>query len=258
MYVWEQTISSSTATAYSNSKDDDGTDGKKDLLISGSRKGRILYKSINNNQGDSVGWEKVITTPSSPADTDRNVSISSIWKAKDFSTDIQNLPLIHHFLPARYPYSVCPSYATYASYCFLGSIAGSSAMVLSTQALLIAVGVGTHSAAPMAGALNWVMKDGIGQLGGVVFASQLGRGGLDWLGSFGQRLKNNNNTHKRGNFQRGTADTNPKRWRMVAALALDLSTLLEICTPMMGSHWFLPMASIANIGKVRGQGCAGA
>ena len=68
MYVWEQTISSSTATAYSNSKDDDGTDGKKDLLISGSRKGRILYKSINNNQGDSVGWEKVITTPSSPAE----------------------------------------------------------------------------------------------------------------------------------------------------------------------------------------------
>lgn len=273
LYVWEQTISSSTANAYSNSKDDDGTDGKKDLLISSSRKGRVLYKSIKNNQGDSIGWEKVITTPSSPDDTDRNVSISSIWnsckKSKDFSTDIQNLPLIHHFLPARYPYSVCPSYATYASYCFLGSIAGSSAMVLSTQALLIAVGVGTHSAAPMAGALNWVMKDGIGQLGGVIFASQLGRGGLDfdywrnkfqfgWLGSFGERMKNNNNIHKRGNFQRGTADSNPKRWRMVAALALDLSTLLEICTPMMGSHWFLPMASIANIGKVRGQGCAGA
>ena len=36
---------------------------------------------------------------------------------------------------------------------------------------------------------------------------------------------------------------------MVAALALDLSTLLEICTPMMGSEWFLPCASIANIGK---------
>ena len=33
-------------------------------------------------------------------------------------------------------------------------------MVLSTQALLVAVGVGNSSAAPMAAALNWVMKDG--------------------------------------------------------------------------------------------------
>ena len=113
-----------------------------------------------------------------------------------------------------------------------------AAMVLSTQALLIAVGVGTHSAAPLAGALNWVMKDGIGQLGGVIFASQLGKGGVDfdyWRGRFGWLYFSKNKAKKkRGNFQRGTADSNPKRWRMVAALALDLSTLLEICTPMMG------------------------
>ena len=55
-------------------------------------------------------------------------------------------------------------------------------MVLSTQALLIAVGVGTESAAPMAAALNWFMKDGLGQLGGVIFASRLGRGGGGWGG----------------------------------------------------------------------------
>ena len=148
-------------------------------------------------------------------------------------------------------------------------------MVLSTQALLVAVGVGTQSAAPMAAALNWVMKDGVGQLGGVLFASQLGKGGIDFdtvrdkiakltgpLQNQGVRDENNKNItatntttttqqtkKKRGNFQRGTADSNPKRWRMVAALALDLSTFMEICTPMMGPEWFLPCASIANIGK---------
>ena len=148
-------------------------------------------------------------------------------------------------------------------------------MVLSTQALLVAVGVGTQSAAPMAAALNWVMKDGVGQLGGVIFASQLGKGGIDFdtvrdkiakltgpLQNQGVRDENNKNItatntttttqqtkKKRGNFQRGTADSNPKRWRMVAALALDLSTFMEICTPMMGPEWFLPCASIANIGK---------
>ncbi|KAL3811267.1 hypothetical protein ACHAXA_003366 [Cyclostephanos tholiformis] len=126
-------------------------------------------------------------------------------------------------------------------------------MVLSTQALLVAVGVGTQSAAPMAAALNWVMKDGVGQLGGVVFASQLGKGGIDfdyWRGKFGKwSFGGKRKIRRRGNYQQGTADSNPKRWRMVAALALDLSTLLEICTPMMGQEWFLPCASIANIGK---------
>lgn len=129
-------------------------------------------------------------------------------------------------------------------------------MVLSTQALLVAVGVGTQSAAPMAAALNWVMKDGVGQLGGVVFASQLGKGGVDvdyWKVKLnklmGSSSSKSTETSARGNFQRGTADSNPKRWRMVAALALDLSTLLEICTPWMGPQWFLPCASIANIGK---------
>ena len=146
MYVWEQTISSSTANASSSSANSkDGT--------TAARKGKVLYKPISTNQG----WEKVAPTSTSSSDSN---SISSMWNTymnKDL-TNIQNLPLISHFLPARYPYSVCPSYTTYASYCFLGSVAGSSAMVLSTQALLIAVGVGTHSAAPLAGALNWVMK----------------------------------------------------------------------------------------------------
>lgn len=241
IHVYEQTISSYAANAPSNSA---GVDGQEIQL----GRGRVLYKPvINYGEHDSMGWE-VHTTGLTHSKTNKQSShISSLvnsYEKRDFN--VRNLPFIHHFLPAHYPHSVCPSYASYASYCFLGSIAGSSAMVLSTQALLIAVGVGTQSAAPMAAALNWVMKDGVGQLGGVIFASQLGKGGMDfdyWRGKFGRKSR------LRGNFQRGTADSNPKRWRMVAALALDLSTLLEICTPMVGPEWFLPCASIANIGK---------
>lgn len=51
-------------------------------------------------------------------------------------------------------------------------------MVLSTQTLLLAVGVigsNAQKAGIMAGALNWVMKDFAGQLGGVLFASQMGK-----------------------------------------------------------------------------------
>lgn len=82
-----------------------------------------------------------------------------------------------------------------------------------------------------------------------MFASLLGRGGVDVGYWQSQLTKLTGKKQSKGNYQTGTADTNPKRWRMVAAIALDCSTLLEICTPMMQPSWFLPMASLANIGK---------
>ena len=99
-------------------------------------------------------------------------------------------------------------------------------MVLSTQTLLLAVGVvgsNTQQAGIMAGAFNWVMKDFVGQLGGVVFASQMGK--------------------------TKAFDADPKRWRMVAAMALDAASLLEILSPLFPSILILPVASIANVGK---------
>lgn len=45
----------------------------------------------------------------------------------------------------------------------------SNLLVFSTQALLYAVGLGSGSI-PLAAGLNWVIKDGLGQLGGVLFA----------------------------------------------------------------------------------------
>lgn len=43
-------------------------------------------------------------------------------------------------------------------------------------------------------------------------------------------------------------DAEPKRWRMLSAIALDLSMFLELLTPLV-PHYFLPIASVANIGK---------
>ena len=42
-------------------------------------------------------------------------------------------------------------------------------------------------------------------------------------------------------------DEDPKKWRFVAALALDVAILIEICTPIFPEH-FLMMAALANIG----------
>ena len=134
-------------------------------------------------------------------------------------TNMDSLPFARHFLPAHYPRSVCQSYASYASHSFLGSVAGAAAMVLSTQALLVAVGVGAPCAAPMAAALNWALKDGAGQLGGVLFARRLGTGGGDagsspgwWRRAWRSGARGGGGgARRRGNVQGGTADTNPKR-----------------------------------------------
>jgi hypothetical protein len=115
---------------------------------------------------------------------------------------------------------------TFVPYCFLSNISGSAAIVLSTQTLLLAVGVGGASSAPMGGALNWVMKDGFGQLGGALFTS---------------RITSNEN----GNY---AIDEDPKRWRAVSALSMDGATLLEILSPLLPGY-FLIVASIANVGK---------
>lgn len=124
-----------------------------------------------------------------------------------------------YLLPYGFPRTVAPSYASYATWTFAGMLFSSAGGVLSTQSLLYAIGVGA-GAVPLAAALNWVLKDGLGQLGGVLSAA----------------LINNR------------FDSDPKRWRFLSALAQDASTLLEILTPLMPGA-FLPLAAIANVGK---------
>jgi hypothetical protein len=65
----------------------------------------------------------------------------------------------------------------------------------------------SSSSSAAAGALNWIMKDGIGQLGGVLFASKMG-----YHRSF---------------------DSHPKQWRIVSTMALDVANLMEVCSPFV-------------------------
>jgi len=138
-----------------------------------------------------------------------------------FMTKITNTSInaIKNLLPKDYPSSVGPSYLNYVKGQSLATIASSAAMVFSTQSLLLAVGLGVE-AIPIAATLNWVIKDGAGQVGGMIFASVV------------------NNRF----------DADPKRWRLISSLALDFSNLLEILSPLIPGY-FLIIASIANIGK---------
>ena len=79
------------------------------------------------------------------------------------------------FLPNGYPNSVGEGYAKYSGLSFIGTTSSSIMMVLSTQALLQAVGLSDGVALGISATLNWVIKDGIGQFGGIMFASYLGK-----------------------------------------------------------------------------------
>ncbi|TMW64453.1 hypothetical protein Poli38472_013075 [Pythium oligandrum] len=136
------------------------------------------------------------------ATTDRTV---------DFLSDL--------FMPRDFRKSVTPDYFPYAKWYFMGTIASAASGVLSMQSLLYAIGLGAGSI-PTAAAINWVLKDGLGQFGGVMFASIV------------------NNRY----------DADPKRWRTASAVSLDAAVLLEILTPLCPAY-FLPMASLANVAK---------
>ena len=127
--------------------------------------------------------------------------------------------MISHLLPKNFKTSVPPNYLPYCKAYAVGTIASSSAMVLSMQSLLYAIGLGA-GAIPLSAAINWVLKDGLGQAGGVLFAS----------------------------FINNRFDADPKRWRVVAAVSMDVAMYLEALTPL-APFLFLPLATLANVGK---------
>lgn len=216
--VLEDSTSSSSATAAASSHNKK-QDSSTSVFQQRSHKGATVYSSEEN----SSDWK--IT----PLERNSHPSSSSLSLIDRLKTSQQQVfdNSVAYLLPAQYPQSVGTGYNRYSLLCFSASTAGSAAMVLSTQTLLLAVGVvgqsSATSASVMAGALNWVLKDGIGQLGGVIFASKMGE-----VKKF---------------------DSDPKRWRMIAALSLDAAGFLEILSPLVWSSCVLPIACVANVGK---------
>jgi Vitamin B6 photo-protection and homoeostasis len=135
--------------------------------------------------------------------------------------------LVSHFLPVGYPRTVAPYYREYALHTLIASIAGSASMVLSTQSLLLAIGVvGATQAGILAGAINWVLKDGLSQAGAILWTSVAAR-----------------------NY-----DEHPKTWRMVAALALDIATAIELATPLLTETRGAVLAAACAAGTLKNIG----
>ncbi len=193
------------------------------ILQEKSDRQNTLYRSTGVDNTSSA-WN-VVKEPKHQGENGKVIASKSITETIQNTQD----KVLHHLLPAGYPTSVQSGYSTYVSYCFLANTASTITMVLSTQTLLLAIGVGTQHAAPISATLNWIIKDGIGQFGGILFASKI-------------------------SVQTTTSiDSDPKRWRMVSAIAMDCAMMMELATIAFpsgsSSGSFLLLASVANIGK---------
>ncbi|KAI8800379.1 vitamin B6 photo-protection and homoeostasis-domain-containing protein [Cladochytrium replicatum] len=124
------------------------------------------------------------------------------------------------FLPKGFPHSVTTDYLPYTLYNFAHSVTGTITGTLSMQSLLLALGMSASQSITLAATTNWIIKDGFGLLGGVIYASVVSN----------------------------RFDANPKRFRFVAALMLQVATIAEMMTPLFPGC-FLLMASASNIMK---------
>ncbi|KAH9321142.1 hypothetical protein KI387_015781, partial [Taxus chinensis] len=140
----------------------------------------------------------------------QSVLSSSIGWCKDF--------VLRLMLPEGYPGSVTGDYMEYSLWRMGQGIASQMNGVLTTQALLYAVGLG-KGAIPTAAAVNWVLKDGIGYLSKIL------------LSKYGRHF-----------------DVNPKGWRLFADILENTACGMELLTPVF-PHFFFYLGAVSGAGR---------
>ncbi|XP_073022472.1 protein root UVB sensitive 6-like [Primulina eburnea] len=124
-----------------------------------------------------------------------------------------------YVVPEGFPESVTPSYVPYMTWRALKHFFGGAMGVFTTQTLLSSLGVSRNKSAPGAVAINWILKDGAGRIGKMLFARQ------------GKKF-----------------DYDLKQLRFAGDLLVELGAGVELITAAV-PHLFLPLACAANVSK---------
>lgn len=107
------------------------------------------------------------------------------------------------FLPQGYPESVSDDYLQYQFWDTVQAFSSSLSGTLATQASLRGVGVGNQEATVAAATVTWLLRDGTGMLGRILFAWQKG----------------------------SKLDSEAKKWRLFADGLNDIAMFMEILAP---------------------------
>lgn len=125
------------------------------------------------------------------------------------------------FLPDGYPHTVSKDYLEYQVWDTVQAFASSVTGSLATAAVLEGVGVGDAAATPLAATLTWILKDGAGMVGRILFAALVGT----------------------------SLDHDCKRWRMFADITNDLVMLIELLARFLPRPLVLPVLCLAGVGR---------
>ncbi|CAL1716942.1 unnamed protein product [Somion occarium] len=165
--------SSSSATAFSSTRTDDST-SQEYLPSTQSPKpfaiehvgGREHHLSWSPKGGISKEWkeEKAIdadVTNGTPQAVSSPMMSGAVGRMKSW--------FMQMFLPTNYPHSVHRSYAPYHILQFVETTLGTLVSVLCNQALLSSVGVSAEGSIFGAVAVQWIIKDGAGEIAKLFF-----------------------------------------------------------------------------------------
>ncbi|XP_041633869.1 RUS1 family protein C16orf58 homolog [Cheilinus undulatus] len=115
------------------------------------------------------------------------------------------------FLPQGYPESVSADYLQYQLWDTVQAFSSSLSGTLATQASLKGVGVGNQEATVAAATVTWLLRDGTGMLGRILFAWQKGN----------------------------KLDSEAKKWRLFADVLNDIAMFMEILAPFFPAFFTL-------------------
>lgn len=127
--------------------------------------------------------------------------------------------LRRYLLPEGFPDSVAPQYARYMGWRGVQYFFGGAMSVFTTKSLISAIGFAGKHSGEAAAAINWVLKDGAGRLGRLLFAR------------WGREL-----------------DCELKQFRLLGDVLMEMGASLELAT-IAAPGAFLPLACTANLAK---------
>nr|GMD84619.1 protein root UVB sensitive 3 isoform X1 [Ipomoea batatas] len=140
------------------------------------------------------------------------ISVSS--SSSSLSIQKSSNPFIHisgkilqAFIPEGFPNSVTPDYVPFQVWDLLQGLSTYVRMMLSTQALLSAIGVGEKSATVIGATFQWFLRDLSGMIGGILFTF----------------------------YQGSNLDSSAKMWRLIADFMNDLGMLMDLLSPLLPS-----------------------
>ena len=126
------------------------------------------------------------------------------------------------FLPRDYPNSVKEGYYHFSKYGVLCGVLFHIMNFLSTQALINSLGILSNRTVSfsLSAGMNWVLKDGIGQIGSIFFAAKFST----------------------------PIERDLKKWRIISLWMYNISMIID-CFTLLQPHYFIYYASFATLCK---------